>query len=119
MIRGFVKHTTPTRLLYLYTIKEFVEEVEIFGNQVIAKLGGAVGDDLPFQVVLDGVEVGVVDNAVEGCDEIGRCDIETVKCRSPNSIKVGVPVEDRCGGLQLPTAHDMIEVVGILAILYG
>ena len=42
-----VGHTEPAWFLGLLAVKEFVEEIEVFGDEVVAEKRGTVGDDLP------------------------------------------------------------------------
>ena len=119
IVRSLVKHTTPAGVLLFYVIEVFFIEVEVFGDEVIAKSRGTLCDDHPSHVVLDGAEVGVEEEAIEGGEEVGRGHVEAVEGRCSDGMEVVVPAEVGHGGLKFLATFQVIEVVGVEAFLDG
>ena len=95
--RSGVKHTAPARLLHFLSIQVVAVEIEVFLVEVVAQQVGAAGDDFPFQIVLDGAQVRVEDDAVHGTDEVGHPHVDATKfeCRSACVNEVVSPFEIR------------------------
>ena len=72
-------------------------------------------DDFPTEVVLDGVEVGVEDDAVEAADEVGHTHVKALNRGSTSILEIGVPVQVRRGFLQLGKGSHVVGLVGVAA----
>ena len=115
---GGVQDAAPTGLLHFLAIEVVAVKVEVLLVEFAAEHRGAAMDDLPFQVVLDGVEVGVEDDAVEGTDEVGHSHVEVAE--ELVGFDTGVdevlsPFEVGGGCLQLNHGAHVVGAVGIAA----
>ena len=100
-------------------IEVFAVEVETLGGKVIAQQRGAVGDDFPFQVVLDNGKVSLTDDAVQSSDEVRHSDVKAVERGCSRIDEILIPVEVRGGLLQFGHSSFVVSAVGVATFHTG